>query len=495
MNLYEQPSLNRKQGKSRHDLSYSKLLACDMGQLIPVMCDEVVPGDVIRLGNESVVRFQPLVAPVMANINQFVHYFFVPYRLLDEKFEDFITGGIENEYDEELDRWVPSNTSKGSLWDFLGFPVGRNEVTPLNFPRKAYNLIYNEYYRDENLMDEVDLDQETILNRLWRKDYFTSAMPWKQRGTSPSFPITGTTSAVFPSSNFTIENATWDKPISTSFNTSSDVHIASFNASQVVNTRNSFNNNTVDLSSATTFNMNDLRIAVSLQRWLERNARGGVRYTEFLRSHFGVSPTDARLQRPEYVGGTTNPILVSEVLQTSSTDATSAQGNLAGHGIGVSQGMVGTVKVEEYGLIMGLMSIIPDAHYSQGMNKQWLRDTKYDFYFPDFANLSEQAITGAEICVTTVQAENEAVFGYQGRYDEMRTKDNMVCGEMRDTFDYWHLGRQFDIATPPLLNQDFLVCNPSKRIFAVQNEPGLIINFGNRIDALRPIPARPIPEL
>ena len=228
---------------------------------------------------------------------------------------------------------------------------------------------------------------------------------------------------------------------------------------------------------------------------MERNARAGARYTEFLKSHFGVSPRDDRLQRPEYIGGSKAPIIISEVLQTSSTDATSPQGNLAGHGITVSNAYCGKYHANEYGLIIGLMSVMPRSAYQQGINRQWLRRTKYDFYFPEFANLSEQAIENAEICATDVSSHNTAIFGYQGRYDEMRIKQNMVCGQMRSKYDYWHMGRQFDIANPPTLNDDFVICDPRKDIFAVPSEPALIVRFGNIIKAYRPLPLSAEPGL
>ena len=267
------------------------------------------------------------------------------------------------------------------------------------------------------------------------------------------------------------------------------------NANNKTLVQNALNNNIVDLSSASTFDIADLRLAFQIQKWMERNARAGARYTEFLRSHFGVSPRDERLQRPEYIGGSKAPCIISEVLQTSSTDATSAQGNLAGHGITVSDAYCGKYHAKEFGLIIGIMSVMPRSAYSQGIDRQWLRKTKYDFYFPEFANLSEQAITNAEICATGVSSHNLDIFGYQGRYDEMRTKNSMIVSQMRSTFDYWHMGRQFDVASPPVLNADFIKCVPRKDIFAVPSEPGLIINFGNVIKAFRPLPYMAVPGL
>nr|QJB19320.1 MAG: major capsid protein [Microvirus sp.] len=480
--------------RSVFDLSYDKKFTCDMAQLIPVLCDEMVPGDFFQVGNQAVVRFQPLVAPILHEINCYVHYFFVPYRILWEDWEDFISGGFNGGFSDPIPEWEPTDTTVGSLWDFLGFPVGVDPdgAYPIDMPRRAYNLIYNEYYRDENLITEVALTNESILNRCWEKDYFTSSLPWQQRGTAPALPISGSTSAVWHESDF--------RGLPPEYNfgyiaSGADSRGYIDNNTALYNALDHFNSNTVDLSTASTFDIADLRLAFQIQKWMERNARAGARYTEFLQSHFGVSPRDERLQRPEYIGGSKNPVIISEVLQTSSTDATTPQGNLAGHGIAVSDAYCGKYHAKEFGLIMGIMSIMPRSAYSQGIDKQWLRKTKYDFYFPEFANLSEQAILNAEICATDVDTHNLDIFGYQGRYDEMRTKNSMIVSQMRSTFDYWHLGRQFDIGSPPVLNSDFVQCVPRKDIFAVPSEPGLIVNFSNIIKAFRPLPYMAVPGL
>ena len=423
----------------------------------------------------------------------YVHYFFVPYRILWDDWEDFISGGVDGQFADPIPEWEPTLTTEGSLWDFFGFPVGVDPdgAYPLDFPRRAYNLVYNEYYRDENLQTEIALTNETILNRSWEKDYFTSSLPWQQRGTAPALPISGTTRAIWDASMFT--KAATNFPIGT--NGLAPVFEAGNAGTAPAAAKNAFNNNVVDLSSAATFDIADLRLAFQIQKWMERNARAGVRYTEFLRAHFGVSPRDERLQRPEYIGGSKAPCIISEVLQTSSTDATTPQGNLAGHGITVSDAYCGKYHAQEFGLIIGIMSIMPRSAYSQGIDKQWLRKTKYDFYFPEFANLSEQAILNAEICATGNPTHNQDIFGYQGRYDEMRTKNSQIVSGMRTTFDYWHLGRQFSTGSPPVLNEDFIKCVPRKDIFAVPSEPGLIVNFANIIKAFRPLPYMAVPGL
>jgi len=492
-------------GRSVFNLSYEKKFTCDMGQLIPVMCDEMVPGDKFNIGNQMIIRFQPLVAPILHAIYVFVHYFFVPYRLLWSDWEKFITGGEDGNFTATLPRWTPSSNAVGSLWDYMGMPTGVTPTNrlPLDFPKRAYNFIWNSFYRDETLQAALDINtSDTILRRAWEKDYFTSSLPWQQRGTAPALPISGNTSAVFSSS---LANA-WSSSVGPGLTVDGvgatpNIRVGSSgspgNTQAVSNLVNALsNNNTVSLASATTFNVSDLRLAFQVQKWLERNARGGARYVEFLKSHFGVSPRDDRLQRPEYIGGSKSPVIISEVLQTAGTGVTgqaTPQGNMAGHGISVNQSHCASYYAQEFGVVIGLMSVMPQTAYQQGINRQWLRQTKYDFYFPEFANLSEQAIEGVEIYASATPADNVSVFGYQGRYDEMRYKPNLVCGQLRDTYDYWHLGRQF--TAKPLLNDSFIQCVPRKDVFAAQTEPALIVQFGNLIKAVRPLPRLAEPGL
>jgi hypothetical protein len=252
------------------------------------------------------------------------------------------------------------------------------------------------------------------------------------------------------------------------------------------------------MSAAATFDVSDLRLAFQIQKWMERNARAGVRYTEFLRAHFGVAPRDERLQRPEYIGGSKSPIIISEVLQTSqSTQGTagSPQGNMAGHGLTADRTRAARYRVSEYGWILGIMSVMPRTAYQQGVNRQFLRRTKFDHYFAEFAHLSEQAIENVELVATNDENYNAGIFGYQGRYDELRYMPSRVCGNMRQLYDYWHLGRKFSLTSPPLLNEEFIKCVPDKRIFAVQNEDGLIVNVANIIRAVRPMPIMSNPGL
>lgn len=527
-----------KPRRTAFDLSYSKLFDCDMGQLIPIFCDEVVPGDHFTINAECVIRMQPMVAPVLHEINIFTHYYFVPYRLLWDEWEDYITGGVEGNYtgtppliSDFMDSFP---ADKGTLLDYLGFPYGTVSINgvdspivltednaPMSFPVNAYNFVYNEYYRDQNLIEEVDLNNISILNRAWEKDYFTSSLPFIQRGTIPALPINTLIDGEF-TTNVSTSVATilgssgpWNFADYTpgvnadrrfGYTTAGDGFIRqnySYTGTgaaapymsqqyssglQATSTASSVASTETELTAlSTAFNVNDVRLAFQISKWQERNARAGVRYTEFLRAHYGTSPTDSRLDRPEYIGGTRSPVIVSEVLQTSSSDNTSPQGNLAGHGISVDRARVGKYHVQEFGLIIGLMSIMPKPSYaSQGVNRQWLRRSRFDHYFKEFACLSEQEIFNAEIYAQGTNADR-GIFGFQGRYDEMRVKQNMVCNNMRDTFDYWNLTRRF--AELPLLNQSFIDCVPRKDIFAVQSEPGFIVHHANRVKAVRPMPA------
>ena len=488
-------------GRSLFDLSYDKKLTMDMGQLIPVLCDECVPGDVWQIGNGMVLRFQPLVAPIMHEVDARVDYFFVPYRLLWPDWENFITGGKDGNNASVLPRYVTTDRTRGSLWDYFGFPefdagLVPTDAEPLAFPQYAYNLIYNQYYRDETLDAEVGLtsSRTTPLFVRWEKDYFTSALPWQQRGTAPALPISGLTSAVWSDSAFATVAPTTERILTVEGFTAGDnkIHVAPGTVGRD-NLKAALGNNTVDLSTASTFDVADLRLAFAIQTWMERNARCGARYTEFLQAHFGVSPRDERLQRAEYIGGSRSPMVISEVLQTGSTDETSPQGNMAGHGLTADGRMIGRYHVQEYGLIMGLLNVKPKPAYQQGIDRQWLRRTRYDFYHPEFANLSEQGIEVAEIYATASGPGNRAIFGFAGRYDEMRYKRNMVCAQMRRELAYWHLGRIF--AVEPALNSSFLQCAPDKRIFAVPGEPGLIVNFHNSLRVLRPLPIQSNPGL
>ena len=518
----------RAPGRSGFDLSHEKKFTCDMGQIIPVLATAALPGDVFQLENSCVIRFQPMVAPILHQVDVETFYFFVPYRLLDDQFETFITKGVQGTteltpplFDPALFATPANVYAMGSLWDFLGFPLLQppEEACPMDYPRRAYYKIWNEYFRDETLQTELDITaygtQHNILNAAWRKDYFTSALPWTQRGTAPSLPVFGSAAAVFdlPATgaanlnNVGAPRFYYNGASSGNLYGAASDNVSPLAGADLTDFKTSIDevftgNNTIDGSTFTSVDIADFRLTLAMQVWMERNARGGARYNEVIRVHWGVAPNDARLQRPEFIGGTKNHAVISEVLQTSAESAsgtTTPQGNLAGHGIAVQSARVGKYRVEEFGIIMGLMVVRPKSAYQDGINRQWLWRTAFDFPWPEFAGLSEQAIFNAEICTQTIAQDPTGVnnlntFGYTGRYNEMRFIPDMVCSEMRTTFDYWHLGRQFNNASPPALNAAFIECVPRKDIFAVPSVPGLIVSFGNHIQAIRPLPFLPIPN-
>ncbi len=510
--------------RTRFNLSYNKLYDTYIGQLVPVCCDEMIPGDSFKISAQAVIRLNPTIAPIMQQLDFYSYYFFVPYRLLWDKWEKYITGG-QNGNDSSVLPTVQGTTStsasltpvKYSLVDYLGImqpsvayskAVSSDKpTTPMDMPLRAFELIWNEYFRDENLdtvlpykmsfdssEDQLSVDELSSLVTsvmpyvCWGKDYFTSALPWQQRGTAPALPISGTTSADFNGTFFINSGSTAGVGMGASsipFGSAAD-KVEMFQSALTTQ----LNNNSVDLSNASTFDVADLRLAFQLQKWLERNARGGVRYTEFLKAQYGTSPRDDRMQRPEYIGGFKQPIIVSEVLQTSETTSTSPQGNLAGKGISVGGSYVGKYYSTEFGLIMGLAFIRPKTSYQNGCDRQWLRKSRYDFYNPLFANLSEQAILRGEIYQSgaSTDYDESLVQGFTGRYNEMRKKSSIITSDFRDTYDYWHMGRQF--ATAPNLNSAFVHMQQSDciRDFAVQNEPTCLVDYANIIDALRPMP-------
>lgn len=503
-------------GKSVFNLSYEKKFTGYMGYLYPSMVDEVVPGDVISIGKRITCRMMPLVAPIMHEVNLYEHTFFVPYRLLmteelgdDGDFEDMIIGGSDG--DTEIT--IPVLTGVGAhgighIFDYLGFPpigAAATGAYPVAFPLRSYNLIFNEFYRDIDLDSEVNITtSQTLLERRWLKDYFTSARPYQQRGTPPALPLTGTVDVTGVNEDVAVYN-TADATSRTLYLSAAKNVETGTAPSGAGNFR--FGTQTgleADLSTgAITADVADLRLIFQTQRWMERNMRAGTRYKEVIKAHFGENIGDARLDRPEYIGGVKIPLIISEVLGMNQDNTVADPGTMSGHGIGVGGKFVGTYRVKEYGLIMSILSVMPVTAYSQGIQRQWRKDTLYDFYWPEFANLSEQAVLTSEVYATNVEATNDTVFGYQGRYNEMRVKENMVCGQMRygGTFNFWTLAREFDSA--PTLTANFVRSRYAATykggirndVFAVTNEHNLVISVGNVIKAVRPIPVMSNPGL
>lgn len=520
--------------RSVFDLSHEHKLTCDMGKLIPILVEDVLPGDTWRVKTDIVVRLEALLAPIMHRVDVYTHFFFVPNRLIFDKWEDFITGG-EDGNDSTEAPYITSGSGAGfvigSLADYMGIPPGVPNLKVSALPFRAYNLIYNEWYRDENVIDPVaistgagaDITTSTaLLDRAWEHDYFTSSLPWSQRGSSVSLPLGGLApvqarDAVADDRDRSSDSGSglyWSKKDGTLLSNPGGgavLHLQHPNngrtdsipltgsiswgsTSDGIVPRNLF----ADLSNATASTINNLRQAFRVQQFMEISARGGARYIESILSHFGVKSSDYRLQRPVYLGGGRSPIVISEVLQTSSTSGDQALGDMAGHGFSAQRTHEFTRFFEEHGWIIGIMSIMPRTSYQQGLNRMWSRDSRYEYYWPIFAHLGEQGVLNKEIYAqdpSIVDSEgvsvNEKVFGYQARYQEYRERESQVHGQMRTTLNFWHMGRIFD--SLPGLNENFINSDPTKRIEAVPSEDNCIVNIYHNIKAIRPLPRKGTP--
>lgn len=537
--------------RSVFDRSHVYKTTFNEGQLIPYFLDEVIPGDTFTLNPVEFCRLATPVVPFMDNIYIESFFFFVPSRLVYDKWVN-LCGEQENPEDS-TDYLVPTVSLTGDMTnklpDYMGIACASGTFSNVSvncLPFRSYWLIWNEWFRDENLQKSVKVSKgetNTVLEPMgqstvnpnyglpsgvsnWydpaprgkRYDYFTGALPWPQKGPAVDLPL-GQTAALTVGDNASLSmpagylsssvnrnavnlgffptNLSLNAESKTGFDNYETNTISGYGGNAQNFPLNAINGVNVDLSSATSITINSLRQAFMLQRYYEIDARGGTRYTEKLQAHFGVTNPDARLQRPEFLGSHSSMMNINPVTQTSSTDSTTPQGNLAAYGLNAQRYHAFTKSFSEFGYVIGLINVRADLTYQQGVNKMWLRSDVLDFYWPSFAHLGEQAIQNIEIYCQG-NDDDKKVFGYQERYAEYRYKPSLITGQFRSTYkeplDIWHLSQKF--ATLPTLSDEFIQDHPPiSRVVAVPSYPHFLLDVKFNLKCIRPMPMYGIPGM
>lgn len=474
--------------RAKHNLSHYRMLTANMGQLFPISCVPVLPGDTFQHHTTALVRVSPLNTPVMHPVSVRIHHFYVPNRIVWPEWEEFITGG--NGIDPApVIPTIISDANKKSMLSYLGVPPIAG--TPVNeLPLRCVNMIFNEYYRDQDLVTARVEDDNTEANIAWEKDYFTTARPWTQKGPQVSLPL-GTSAPVHAPLGGTTEPTVFsdvagaDRRLFTPSPVPAWVQIDNQSAS-------SGNELYADLTQATSANVNDVRAAFSLQRYQEARARYGSRFTEYLR-YLGITPSDARLQRPEFLGGGSTRLNFSEVLQTTpaAQAGEAGVGDLFGHGIAGVRSNAYRKFFEEHGYVVSMMSIRPKSIYMNGVAREFVKRTKEDYYQKELVNLGQQEVYQKEL-----SSENTwDVFGFQDRYHEYRSQPSQVSQDFRDTLNAWHMAR--DLPDTVTLNDDFVECDPTRRIFQITDTSvdTLWVMANHHIVARRLVPKRANPRI
>jgi len=501
--------------RSTFDRTHGYKTTFDAGYLIPFLVDEALPGDTFNCRVSALARLATPIVPVMDNMYLDTQFFAVPIRLVWDNWQKF--NGEQKNPDDSTDFVIPQLVAPpgvgfqaNSIHDYMGLPVGAPGLSVSALFHRAYNLIWNEWYRDQNLQDSVSVPLDDgpdpdgtyqLLRRGKRHDYFTSCLPWPQKGPGVQIPL-GTGAPIYATDpgvggfprDFYIGTAQGNAQM---FSETLDSNAVKLRYdSDVTNSSRLY----ADLSQATAATINSLRQAFQIQKVFERDARGGTRYTELIKSHFGVTSPDARLQRPEYLGGGSSPINITPVPQYSPTGsyAETPQGNLAGYGTSAFSGHGFTSSFTEHCLIIGLMSVRADLTYQQGVNRMFSRKTRFDFYWPALSHIGEQAVLQKEIFATGVPADDDKVFGYQERYAEYRYKPSQITGEFRSSYpeslDSWHLSQEF--ATAPVLDASFIQEDPPvDRVIAVPTEPHFLFDSYIQMKCTRPMPVYGVPGL